>query len=126
MKAIKRETNTILRGIIEKRHEAMKNGEPAKDDLLGMLMESNMNYSDSDGKSSRGITVEEVIEECKLFYFAGSETTAIVLTYTMVALSMHPEWLDRARDEVLQVFGQNKPDFSGAGRLKVVSISVID
>jgi len=122
MKAIKRETNTILRGIIEKRHEAMKNGEPAKDDLLGMLMESNMNYSDSDGKSSRGITVEEVIEECKLFYFAGSETTAIVLTYTMVALSMHPEWLDRARDEVLQVFGQNKPDFSGAGRLKVVTM----
>ncbi|CAO2191121.1 unnamed protein product [Urochloa humidicola] len=120
--AINKETNTILRGIIEKRHDAMKNGEAANDDLLGMLLESNMNYSDSDGKSSKGITIEEVMEECKLFYFAGTETTAVLLTYTMVVLSMHPEWLDRARDEVLQVFGQNKPDLSGVSRLKVVTM----
>ncbi|KAF8675968.1 hypothetical protein HU200_047469 [Digitaria exilis] len=122
MKAINRETNTILRGIIEKRYKTMENGEPAKDDLLGMLLQSNMNYSNSDGKSSKGITVEEVIEECKLFYFAGTETTAVLLTWTMVALSMHPEWLDRARDEVMQVFGQNKPDLSGISRLKVVTM----
>ncbi|CAO2179124.1 unnamed protein product [Urochloa humidicola] len=120
--AINKEIKTILRGIVEKRHEAMKNGEPAKDDLLGMLLESNMNYNDSDGKSRKGITIEEVMEECKLFYFAGTETTAVLLTYTMVVLSMHPEWLDRAKDEVLQVFGQNKPDLSGISRLKVVTM----
>jgi len=82
-----------------------------------------MNYTDSDGKSSRGITLEEVIEECKLFYFAGTETTAVLLTWTIVALSMHLEWQDQARDEVLEVFGQNSPDFSGVSRLKVVSVS---
>jgi len=123
MKAIDREIKTILRGIIEKRHEGMKNGEPTKDDLLGILLESNMNYTDSDGKSSRGITLEEVIEECKLFYIAGTETTAVLLTWTILALSMHPEWQDQARDEVLEVFGQNSPDFSGVSRLKVVSVS---
>jgi cytochrome P450 len=85
-----------------------------------------MNYSDSDGKSSRGLNIEEVIEECKLFYFAGTETSAVLLTYTMVLLSMHPEWLDRARDEVLRVFGENKPDYSGASRLKVVSDTASD
>jgi cytochrome P450 len=122
MKAIDTETKTILRGIIEKRHEAMKNGEPTRDDLLGLLLESNMNYTDSDGKSSRGITLEEVIEECKLFYFAGTETTAVLLTWTIVVLSMHPEWQDQARDEVLEVFGQNNPDLSGVSRLKVVSV----
>ncbi|CAO2176655.1 unnamed protein product [Urochloa humidicola] len=122
IKAINRETKTTLRGIVEKRYEAMKNGEAPKDDLLGMLLESNINYSDSDGNSRKGITIEEVMEECKLFYFAGTETTAVVLTYTMVVLSMHPEWLDRARDEVLQVFGQNKPDLSGVSRLKVVTM----
>jgi cytochrome P450 len=126
MKAIDWEIKTILRGIIEKRHEAMKNGEPNKDDLLGMLLESNMNYTDSDGKSSRGITLEEVIEECKLFYFGGTESTAVLLTWTVVVLSMHPEWQDQARDEVLEVFGQNNPDFSGVSRLKVVSLSAIN
>jgi cytochrome P450 len=81
-----RETTTILRGIIEKRHEAMKNGEPTKDDLHGMLLKSNMNYTNSDGKSSRGITLEEVIEECKLLYFLGTETTVVLLTWTIVVL----------------------------------------
>jgi cytochrome P450 len=126
IEAINRETKAILRGIIEKRLEALKNGEPTNHDLLSILLESNMNYSDSDGKSSRGLNIEEVIEECKLFYFAGTETSAVLLTYTMVLLSMHPEWLDRARDEVLRVFGENKPDYSGASRLKVVSDTASD
>ncbi|TVU35862.1 hypothetical protein EJB05_17769, partial [Eragrostis curvula] len=122
MKANDKEVKKILRGIIEKKEKAMKNGEATQDNLLAMLLESNMNYSDSDGKSSKGITVEEVIEECKLFYFAGMETTAVLLTWTVVLLSMHPEWQDRAREEVLQVFGQNTPDFSGINRLKTVTM----
>ncbi|EES01111.1 cytochrome P450 72A13 [Sorghum bicolor] len=122
MNAIDREVKTILRRIIEKRHKAVTDGEATKDDLLGLLLESNMNYSDSDGKSSKGITVEEVIGECKVFYFAGMETTGVLLTWTMVLLSMHPEWQDRAREEVLQVFGENKPDFNGVARLKVVTM----
>lgn len=122
MKAIDREIKAILRGIIEKRQAAMKNGDANKDDLLGLLLESNMNYSGSDGKSSKGMTVEDVIEECKLFYFAGMETTAVLLTWTLAVLSMHPEWQDRAREEVLQVFGQNKPDFNGVGGLKTVTM----
>lgn len=121
MKAIDKEVRKILRGIIEKRQNAMRNGEATKEDLLGLLLESNMKYSDFDGKSSKEITVDEVIDECKVFYFAGMETTAVLLTWTVVLLSMYPEWQDRAREEVLQVFGQNTPDINGVSRLKTVS-----
>lgn len=123
MKAVDKEVKDIIRGIIEKRQKAMKNGEAIKDYLLGLLLESNMNYSDSDGKSSKGINVEEVIDECKVFYFAGMETTAVLLAWTVVLLGMHPEWQDRAREEVLQAFRQNTPDFNGVNRLKTVSVN---
>jgi hypothetical protein len=35
---------------------------------------------------------------------------------------MHPEWQDRAREEVTALFGRDgKPEYDGLSRLKVVS-----
>jgi cytochrome P450 len=51
------------------------------------------------------------------------ETTSVLLTWTMAVLSMHPEWQDRAREEVLGLFGKNKPEYEGLSRLKIVSAS---
>lgn len=118
----KKEVESILRDIIGKRIQTMKQGESTKDDLLGLLLETNMS-DDTDGNSQStgmGMSIEDVIEECKVFYFAGMETTSVLLTWTMVLLSMHPEWQDRAREEVLGLFGKNKPEYEGLSRLKTV------
>lgn len=112
----------ILKDILKKREEALKMGEASSDDLLGLLMESNMKQYREHGNKNAGITMEEVIAECKLFYFAGQETTAVLLTWTMVVLSMHLDWQTRAREEVLRVFGQHKPELDGLNRLKIVSV----
>uniref|UniRef100_K3XIR4 Cytochrome P450 n=1 Tax=Setaria italica TaxID=4555 RepID=K3XIR4_SETIT len=119
MREIDREIRTILHEIIGKREKAMKNGETNNDDLLGLLLESNMKQSN--GNAKLGLTTEDVIEECKLFYFAGMETTSVLLTWTLIVLSMHPEWQERAREEVLSHFGRAKPDFDSLSRLKTVS-----
>ena len=120
MRQIDREICKLLRGIIEKREKAIKNGETNSDDLLGILVESNMR--ESNGKVNQGMSTEDIIEECKLFYFAGMETTSVLLTWTTIVLSMHPEWQELAREEVLNHFGRARPDFDRLSRLKIVSM----
>nr|CAD1823841.1 unnamed protein product [Ananas comosus var. bracteatus] len=122
MKEIDGEIRSLLRGIIGKREKAIKVGEATNDDLLGLMLESNMRYFEENANSNLKMSTDEVIVECKLFYFAGQETTSVLLTWTMVALSMHPEWQARAREEVLQVFGNGRPDFEGLSRLKIVTM----
>ncbi|KAA8546236.1 hypothetical protein F0562_003025 [Nyssa sinensis] len=68
------------------------------------------------------MTIEDLIEECKLFYFAGQETTANWLTWTIIILSMNPNWQDRAREEVLQMCGKRIPDLETIKHLKIVSM----
>ena len=123
MRQISKEVNSILRELVGKRIQAMKEGEPTKDDLLGLLLESNMRDTDENGQSNLGMTIEEVIEECKVFYFAGMETTSVLMTWAIILLSMHREWQDRAREEVIGLFGKTKPEYEGLSRLKTVSSS---
>ncbi|KAM3331204.1 hypothetical protein ACQJBY_027310 [Aegilops geniculata] len=122
MRQIAAEIERILKGIIAKRENALRAGEATSDDLLGLLLESNMAHTRAGGNSKAGITTDDVIGECKLFYFAGMETTSVLLTWTMIVLCMHPEWQERAREEVLHVFGDRTPDYDGLSRLRIVTM----
>ncbi|WOK91526.1 hypothetical protein Cni_G00217 [Canna indica] len=126
IKAIGGEIKEIIGSLIKKREEDMKAGKARNennDDLLGLLMESNMNHSREHGNKNTKLTTEDVIEECKLFYFAGQETTSVLLTWTMILLSMHQSWQVRAREEVLQTFGKNNiPSYDDLSHLKIVTM----
>ncbi|KAK9937703.1 hypothetical protein M0R45_014475 [Rubus argutus] len=128
MKEIDKEIKGLLEGIINKREEAIMAGEATKNDLLGALLESKFKDIQEHGKNDKnvGMSIEDVIDECKLFYFAGQETTSVLLVWTMVLLGQNQNWRDRAREEVLQVFGSNKPDFDGLAHLKVVTMILLE
>lgn len=105
--------------IVEKDHkdqkQEMKNNSCAKD-LLGLMIEGSRS-------SGNMITAQDIVEECKSFFFAGKQTTSNLLTWTTVLLAMHPQWQVRARDELLRVCGaRDIPTKDDVVKLKTLSM----
>lgn len=121
MKEIRKDVELSLLGVIERRMKALEAGEAGSNDLLDILLESNLKEIDQKGNKF-GMSLQDVVEECKLFYLAGQETTSALLVWTMILLSKHVDWQTRAREEVLQVFGSGEPDFQNVNNLNTVSI----
>jgi cytokinin trans-hydroxylase len=91
--------------------------------LLGMLlaeMEKKKNKKES-GHGELGYDAQTMIDECKTFFFAGHETSALLLTWAIMLLATHPEWQEKARAEVAQVCGDAPPAADHLPKLTVVS-----
>ncbi|XP_010533036.1 PREDICTED: cytochrome P450 72A15-like isoform X2 [Tarenaya hassleriana] len=113
-KELNKEIGSILRSIEQKKENEMKDKETARvDDLLGLMLQSNGGQAES-----RSMTMDEIIEECKQFYLAGQETTASLLTWAMIVLSMHPDWQEKAREEIRGFCSNKEIDFEAINRLK--------
>ncbi|KAK1273194.1 Cytochrome P450 [Acorus gramineus] len=72
------------------------------------------------------ISIDEVIDECKTFYLAGHDTTLALLTWTVLLLAMEPDWQDKARKEVIEIFGYNNlaSDDNGFQKLKLMNMII--
>jgi len=124
MSKIDRELKSFLKDMVITREKALKEGGAEEEDLLGSILKSNRKEIEKSGHQN-GMSVEDVVQECKFFYLSGQDTTTLFLTWTMILLSKYQNWQERAREEVLQVFGDKKPDFEGLSRLKMVRIVFI-
>lgn len=71
-------------------------------DLLGLMIDESRKLR---GSSNMIISVQDIMEECKTFFFAGKQTTSSLLTWATVLLAMHQDWQENARHEVLSVCG---------------------
>lgn len=121
MKEVDQEVRTLLRNIIDKRLKMMRSEGTHNNDLLGILLSSSDKENKKHGNGRSGLSIDDIIEECKVFYLAGQETTADLLVWSMILLSSYKNWQERARKEVLDIFGDRKPHIDGLSRLKTVS-----
>nr|XP_017226149.1 PREDICTED: 11-oxo-beta-amyrin 30-oxidase-like [Daucus carota subsp. sativus] len=115
MKALHKEVEGLVRKMVTKRLEETKIGARSEGDMLGLMMEA---FHDE----TSGFSLDDVVDECRSFHFIGTETTARSLTWLLYVLSKHPEWQERAREEVLQVFGDQKPNVEGLNQLKIITM----
>ncbi|KAE8710155.1 CYP749A22 protein [Hibiscus syriacus] len=107
--------------IVKKREEKVANGEANNfgTDFLGLLLNA---YHDTDKKNK--LSEQDLVDECKTFYFAGQETTNSSLAWTVFLLATHPDWQDKARREVIEVFGGRNPNPEGIGKLKTMTMII--
>lgn len=104
--------NTLLK-IIQSRSNSKDSG--YGNDLLGIMMES------AEKHEGMGLSTDEIIDECKTFFFAGHETTSHLLAWTMFLLSTNQKWQERVREEVARECGTEIPNADNISKLKLVN-----
>ncbi|XP_065864448.1 cytochrome P450 CYP749A22-like [Euphorbia lathyris] len=117
---MEQEIRKSVMNMIKKREVKGQNSDNFGKDFLGLLVKA---HHDTD--HSKKISVDDLIDECKSFYVAGQETTASSLTWTAFLLAIHTDWQDKAREEVLQLFGSNiNPSFESLTKLKIMNMII--
>ncbi|XP_030466719.2 cytochrome P450 714A1-like [Syzygium oleosum] len=114
----------ILKMVRARQEENRKALKPEKD-LLQMILES----ADVDGAMNEKACDSFVVDSCKNIYFAGHETTATTISWSLMLLAVHPEWQDRIRAEILEFCGvrlchRGSLDFDTLRKLKVLTMVI--
>ncbi|CAN6221833.1 unnamed protein product [Urochloa humidicola] len=118
---LERKVRDTLMSIIDERLAVAKDGGGYGGDLLGLMLEANANAG---GGGKAAMSMDEIIDECKTFFFAGHDTTSHLLTWAMFLLGTHPEWQRQLRDEVLRECGGAAAPITGdaLNKLKLVTM----
>ncbi|MEM7441670.1 MAG: cytochrome P450, partial [Pseudomonadota bacterium] len=77
---------------------ARRNMDGRRNDLLGMMLAAR------DPETGRTMSDEEIRDNLMTFIVAGSDTTALALTWAIYGLTQMPHWAERLRDEADKAF----------------------
>ncbi|KAH9530375.1 hypothetical protein CY35_U001800 [Sphagnum magellanicum] len=81
-------------------------------DLLGLMLTATSQKTQDVKGGKVHFGMQQLMDNCKTFFFAGYETTATLLTWTMMLLASHTTWQECARAEVIDVCGDGDHPFN--------------
>ncbi|KAI5432427.1 hypothetical protein KIW84_036242 [Lathyrus oleraceus] len=116
IKSLKMEVEKLLMEIIQSRKDCVEIGRSNSygNDLLGILLNEMK-------KKENSLNLQLVMDECKTFFFSGHETTALLLTWTVMLLASNPCWQQKVRDEVKRVCNAGIPSLDQLSKLTMVN-----
>ncbi|KAL1547246.1 cytochrome P450 714C2-like protein [Salvia divinorum] len=112
--ALEKEIKSLILNVVKERDES-----GFEKDLLQMVLEG-ARQSDL----SREAVDRFVVDNCKNIYLAGYETTAVSATWCLMLLASNPEWQDRIRHEVADVFNGRLPDYKATMKMKLLTMAI--
>ncbi|XP_028808562.1 cytochrome P450 714A1-like [Neltuma alba] len=104
----------ILKVIEDRRQENERHVKENRKDLLQIIIDGAA-HADISGwgilKKLRREheTKKMIVDMCSNIYFAGSESTALLVTWTLLLLAKNPHWQERLRSEILDTFPNMPP-----------------
>ncbi|KAI4388959.1 hypothetical protein MLD38_001241 [Melastoma candidum] len=131
IKSLKKEVEGLLTEIIQSRKDCVEIGRSSSwgNDLLGTLlneMDNKAAATKPTTPSSDGFNLDHqlIMDECKTIVFAGHETTALLLTWTVMLLAAYPSWQDKVREEVKVVCNGGAPSIDHLPKLTLLSMVI--
>ncbi|KAL3619167.1 hypothetical protein CASFOL_036737 [Castilleja foliolosa] len=124
--AIENELTATFTNMMHERLHKRETGEISgqEPDLFDRFLDELNEVDIRDGRA-HAMVVHDVIQQCKLFFVAGYQTTSNLVAWTIIMLVVHQDWQARAREEVFQVLGnKSKIDADDLGKLKILNMIV--
>ncbi|KAK4393618.1 Cytokinin hydroxylase [Sesamum angolense] len=123
IKSLKMEVERLLMEIIQSRTDCVEIGRSSSygNDLLGMLLNEMQKKRSGNGFS---FNLQLIMDECKTFFFSGHETTALLLTWTVMLLASNPSWQERVRAQVKEVCGGGAPSVEHLSKLTLLNMVI--
>lgn len=122
IKVLKMEVERLLIEIIQSRKDCIEIGRSSSygNDLLGVLL----NEMQKKRESGFSLNLQLIMDECKTFFFAGHETTALLLTWTIMLLASNTSWQEKVRSEVKQVCNGETPSADHLSKLTLLNMVI--
>ncbi|KAF7847671.1 hypothetical protein BT93_L2739 [Corymbia citriodora subsp. variegata] len=123
IKSLKMEVERLLMEIIQSRKDCVEVGRSSShgNDLLGMLLDEMQKKRSGSGFS---LNLQLIMDECKTFFFAGHETTSLLLTWAVMLLASNPSWQERVREEVAQVCNGADPTVEHLSKFTLLTMVI--
>lgn len=103
-----------------------KSDKEARKDLMWLMMNAHKDIGKSEDEyasesrfnfQKRPLTSQEILANSLIFFLAGYETTANVLSFVMYNLAIYPEYADEVTREVDENIGKEKPTYDNVSKL---------